>query len=438
MSLSLIVIIFVIAGVGVVVLPAMPASVVLGAILLIRSFSDVGASTGGSLVPSSAVSGALGVLAIAAVFMPSGPRPSTRATVVSCAGMFFVALWTLVGIARYQASAGMLAESLRLVSLIAVALLAARVAKVSGPRALRVLVIASSPSAVVLCLGYFARIPVTVSLSGRAVGTFSHANAAAAFLAALALLLLSLYLRDRRRGTLVLTALSIVALLLTESLGGIAAFAAGAAVLVILSTSMSTARKVLLTLMAVAAATVAFSVSGASQRVSEFQAFNAETAISTGVSDDSLGWRLINWSILLQRWAEHPLMGFGLGSTQTFVMPLGAPPHSAFVQVLVETGLVGAAIIGVSLIAYLRGVRASLARGSWNALTAIAFLAMLVVNGSESNLLGYTATMYLVVALLAILAVTDDPPGKTLATMRPEAASAVLPVRARTVVPGVR
>jgi O-antigen ligase len=415
MSLQAIVIVCAIAGFGILALPAMPASVMLGSILLIRSLSDVGASTGGSLVPSSAVSGALGILAIAAVFVPSGPRPSDKAIVASGAAMLFVAFWTLVGIARHEVNAGMLAESVRLVSLVAVALLAAQVAKESGGKALKVLIIASTPSAAVLVIGFVARVPVTISFSGRGVGTFSHANAAGAFMGVLAVLLFSMYLRDRRRRTLVLTLVAVAALLLTESLGGLAAFAAGAAVLIILTTSMSVARKALLTVVAIGAAGVAFSVSGASQRISEFQAFNAETAIASGVSGDSLGWRLINWNLLLGEWAEHPALGFGIGSTQTFVMPLGAPPHSAFVQVLVETGFVGAAIICLAFIALLRRLRVAVVMRSWSATTATALLGMLVVNGSESNLLGYTATMYLVVALFAVLLAGDADQGKTTA-----------------------
>jgi O-antigen ligase len=321
--------------------------------------------------------------------------------------VFFIALWTLVGIERYAVNAGMFSESLRLVSLVAVALLAAKVARVTGRNALKVLLIAAMPSAVVLIVGFAARVPVMISFSGRAVGTFSHANAAAAFMGVLGVMLFSMYLRDRRRRTLVSTLVVVAALLLTESLGGLAAFAAGAAVLIILSTSMSVARKALLTIVAIGAASTAFFISGASQRIGEFQAFNAETAISSGVSGDSLGWRLINWNLLLAKWAEHPVLGFGIGSTQTFVMPLGAPPHSAFVQVLVETGFVGAAIICVAFVALLRRLRLAVIQRSWGATTATALIGTLVVNGSESNLLGYTATMNLVVALFAVLLVGD-------------------------------
>jgi O-antigen ligase len=432
MSVALIVAVALAATLGIVALPAMPSAFVLGAILLIRSLSDVGASTGGSLLPSSAISGALGVVAIIAALVPSGRRPGVYALVISVCAVFFVTLWTLVGVVRYEFSSAMLSESVRLVSLVAIGLLAARVAGETGTRGLRVLVMASFPSALVLCIGFLARVPVTISFSGRAVGTFSHANSAAAFMGVLGLLLLSLYLKNRRPATFFLTLVTVGALLLTQSLGGLAAFAAGAAILVILSTSMSTARKLLLMIGAIGAATVAFSVSGASQRLSEFQAFNAETAIATGVSDDSLGWRFINWNLLLRAWGEHPLMGYGLGSTQTFVMPLGAPPHSAFVQILVETGLVGAAIVGLAFIVLLRRLRAAVVHRSWSALTATAVLGMLVVNGSESNLLGYTATSYVAVALVTMLLVAEKRSGAGEAEFRPTVAL-LQPVRKRGV-----
>jgi O-antigen ligase len=410
MSIPVLLLVCVLVATAFIALPAIPTPVVLGGILFVRSLSDIGASTGGSLIPSSAVSGALGLLAIVAALVPTPNRPSAKAIVFSGLTLFLIASWTLVGMLRFGLAEGMLTESVRLVSLVAIALLATKVAKDSVAKAIRILILASFPAAVVLCIGFFARIPVTISFSGRAVGSFSHANAAAAFMGLLALLLFALFLRDRRRGVLVLALISVLALLLTQSLGGLSAFAAGVAVLIILSTSMSAGRKVVLAALAVGAATIAFSVSGASQRVSEFQSFNAEAAISSGVSDDSLGWRFINWNLLLQAWRQHPLVGFGPGSTQTFVMPLGAPPHSAFVQILVETGLIGASVVALALLVLFRRLRHGVIRKSWSALTATAVLAALIVNGSESNLLGYTATMYFVVALFAVLLVSvqDD------------------------------
>jgi len=78
-----------------------------------------------------------------------------------------------------------------------------------------------------------------------------------------------------------------------------------------------------------------------------------ETNITTaeqGEEGTSLDWRLHKWKILLPEWESSPLVGRGLGTTTTtaFVSGnryAGKPPHNEYIRYLVETGVVGLAIL---------------------------------------------------------------------------------------------
>jgi len=59
-----------------------------------------------------------------------------------------------------------------------------------------------------------------------------------------------------------------------------------------------------------------------------------------------IGWRLFTWRKLIQQWRERPVFGFGAGSTYPVTevysyTPLA--PHSGYMRLLYETGLVGLA-----------------------------------------------------------------------------------------------
>ena len=57
--------------------------------------------------------------------------------------------------------------------------------------------------------------------------------------------------------------------------------------------------------------------------------------------ENSSDWRLVHWKILLERWKDKPLMGYGLDTSEKFVSPWHALPHNDYVKFLVETGIVG-------------------------------------------------------------------------------------------------
>jgi O-antigen ligase len=71
--------------------------------------------------------------------------------------------------------------------------------------------------------------------------------------------------------------------------------------------------------------------------------FNADTVQRAFLSDPSIGLRLRNWQMALERWAQHPLTGDGLGGYLQFVRIYDQPgtPDGWYIRLLNESGLLG-------------------------------------------------------------------------------------------------
>ncbi|MGO4473847.1 O-antigen ligase family protein [Arthrobacter sp. M-10] len=248
--------------------------------------------------------------------------------------------------------------------------------------------------ALILVVGYVAKVPMMLSDQVRAAGTFSHPNAAAAFFCVSGVFCFSAWWPKRTSLPAWGVALSATAIVLTGSLGGIAALIAGILLVVTISSRLKPIQKAILLTTVIVVAVAGYSVVGGSGRFAEFESFDASAALQTGTSSDSLEWRLINWQLLIPYWQSKPWLGQGIGTTYKYIMPLGGPPHSLFVQLLVETGVIGCVIIAVTWFASASAITKKLRGGSWEATGLLALMSVLVVNGSESNLLGYTAAMY--------------------------------------------
>jgi len=148
---------------------------------------------------------------------------------------------------------------------------------------------------------------------------------------------------------------------------------------------------------------IAYAITAFSRLGDRLAAVGASSFSARSSGEDSLGWRLLNWSMLLQEWKSSPWLGYGLGSTSTLLMPLSQPPHSLPVQLLVETGIFGMAITVVVLLFVVQRLAVSAARGRWEASVLLGIVALMLVNGSESNLLGYTGTLYLIALISGLL-----------------------------------
>ncbi|AKG24492.1 O-antigen ligase family protein [Calothrix sp. 336/3] len=73
--------------------------------------------------------------------------------------------------------------------------------------------------------------------------------------------------------------------------------------------------------------------------------FNPDMDVSRAIllsqgDNNSFNWRLSQWSYLLQRWEDYPMLGYGLGLS-TYVSTNQLLPHNDYVRALVEGGIVG-------------------------------------------------------------------------------------------------
>lgn len=391
-----------------------PPTISLTALIAARTLTDIGASSTGSLLPSATLSGLISAAIITFAFFTAirNVRFLSAASACLLAGSIFVLLtWTLIGIYNFGLQSALVLVSLQYASYLAIFTASALVFRGRINDLTIPIAIVTFIPALLLIVTFTAGWTPTINGTGRAVGSFSHANSAAAFFAAATLAALGLYFYNRAKILLLAALAGISALLLTQSLGALIGLAIGLIVLIVSNSQLSITRRVLILVFFATLATFFFFSSAASQRLSELENLNPDRALSTGVSGNSVEWRFINWQLLLELWgSDAPILGFGIGATRSFVAPLGAPPHSLFIEWLVEFGILGATVIALSAFIFIRTVRRIRSRNLRAAAWSLA--ALFVANGTASNLLGYSAAMFLFMfaagALLARAEVAGD------------------------------
>jgi O-antigen ligase len=154
----------------------------------------------------------------------------------------------------------------------------------------------------------------------------------------------------------------------------------------------------------------------------------SSTSLATeqrGEPNTSLAWRLHKWKLLRAEWERSPAFGRGLGSTVTAEgIPgnryAGEPPHNEYIRYLVETGVVGSALLlgGLTvLILRLARIRRSAAntnRDSFNeGALALAAVIGCLVNSLAGNTLLNSPTCY--AAALIVFAVLGSAPRRRTA-----------------------
>lgn len=369
---------------------------VLAALVAARSLTDIGASNGGSLLPSSTLSAALSGALVVLCLLPTAQRLSPRLVIAITFSILGLAAWTIIAWLHFGTTLGSAREALRLASYIAVLVVAYRAAQDRPERFTAFLATATLVPGVLLIGAYVVGWAPTLNAAGRAVGSFSHANSAAAFFGIAAIACLAEFVRTRRRLIGLATLVAVAALFLTQSLGNIIGVGFAVVVLLLFNSHMRLDRRVFLTGASVLVALLLFNVLGASSRLTELEGLDLERAIQSGASANSFEWRIINWRTLLAMWWEQtPVTGFGLGTSSSQVTPLGAPPHSLPVQIAVETGIAGLALVVCLAIALLAAIRRRSREHRLQMATLIALGGFALLSGSTSNLIGYTAAGYL-------------------------------------------
>jgi O-antigen ligase len=251
--------------------------------------------------------------------------------------LLMVTIGSAIGMLNYGPAASILGELLRAFGVIAIALLARRVARETPalPFA-RGLLAVSVPALGAVVAGGALKLPYFYSVAtGRAFGTFSHPLGAAGFMTLIALL--SLFVLRQRRSALPRWTLSLamVGTLFTISLSGLMATATALAVYIWVYRF-----RVRLTWMIGVGigAAVAFLLTPTGQlflaRLTTLRAPTLAQATSA-TNADSLEWRFRNWYQLLREWGRAPLFGHGWGTTYDLIQPLGKAPHSGPVRLLV-------------------------------------------------------------------------------------------------------
>jgi O-antigen ligase len=292
-------------------------------------------------------------------------------------------------------------ELIRQLSIVAVAVLAANTARTyPGTRIVPIIVGTASVEAVVAV--YQFATGKGFEHTNRVWGTLSHPSTAAAlFSVGLALALFEYYERRRRRYLLAAVLLA-VGLLGTRSLGGIAQAPVTLVAYGVFAGRLT--RRARTTALVGVAVLLLFVFTGfGSGRIQELGRTTSLSQASHGITTNALDWRFYQWTLLLKDWRAKPVLGWGLGTTDSYITPQGNIPHNDFLRLLVETGVLGFIVFGLCWVVLVRTLYHRMRRpGPAQSLQAItlAVVVGLTVNSLVNNVNFQTSTMYTTAALI--------------------------------------
>ncbi|MFG6503093.1 O-antigen ligase family protein [Microbacterium sp. P05] len=380
------------------------------ALFVLRLFADAKFIPGGL---SSALNLAILYGAIAGGFLVSTQRNARTKRITIPVFVAFVVTWFLIGVIEVGFAQPLTSAALRFLALIGMAVLARVAVREIGPSRFAVLLVwGAFPAVLILAVATLTHSPLFFAVStGRAFGTFNHTNSAASFIAIYILLLAYLLLRQPRWRYALALVVSVVGVVGTLSMGGLIALLSGLILLLLLS-GAGVGVKVA-ALGGVVVSVVAVLASGAlSTRLEELQTTVSFDDANSRSITNSLDWRFYNWRRLLDIWEERPIFGIGLGRADFDAQPIGKQPHSEFVRLLVETGLIGSAVIFLLVATAVVLLVRDREVDPWGKALAVSTLATLLVNAIASNTTSYAPTMMLCIATWAVGSNTlKDGPG---------------------------
>jgi O-antigen ligase len=389
----------------------LPLIGLLGVALLVRVLTDdLSAPTSrhsGSLNLSGGIAGLFILMAAGLVLRRrAGARPTMLAAAWLC-------VWTAIALGTRGASAETLRAGVREASVVA---LAAIVCNLSGswtvPVATRLVQVLGLAPALLALYQFATNTGVNLTGELRSNGTFAHPNSAAMFFALAVVISLWRYLDYRRRASdAALVSIFAAALIVTFSIDGLITLVAMLLVFGVLRPGPPLA-KCGPYLVAGLTVLTFFATPLGAQRITRESATNVTTAES-GNANTSLAWRLHKWKMLLPEWENSPLIGKGLGTTLTAVSSTRndytrKPPHNEYIRYLVETGIVGLAILLWGLVILMRDlwrkrrVTGRVEAGTLNApALAITVCAGCLINALADNTLIDSTTGYAAVLIVA-------------------------------------
>jgi O-antigen ligase len=351
-----------------------------------------------------------GVIAVLFMLVAIGMLLRRRHGMLGTAlAVLWLCIWTAVALNTNGVSAETVREGVRETSVVALFVIVYNA---------RGIVTASLATRVVQLMGFVPAIIalyqlVTFTGSNRPYGTFAHPDSAAMFFAIAATASLWLYLDGgRRRFDAVLMGLFAAALVATYSIDGLITLATMLTVLGVLRPG-SLHNKLGPCMIAGVVVLAFFATPLGSHRIARESGTNVE---ATGEPNSSLAWRLHKWKMLIPEWEKSPIFGQGLGTTTTGEGPVGnryasKPPHNEYIRYLVETGIVGLAILLGALTILIRGLvrKRHLPGGPNSSARAAATLALVIVIGClvdslADNTLLNSPTCYAAALIIAAVA----------------------------------
>jgi O-antigen ligase len=320
-----------------------PLVVFLAAMLFVRVLTDDRSSAtsrqSGSINLSSVIALVFILLAVYMLFRwRRGVLPTLLAGVWLC-------VWMAIAVHTSGASAETLREGVREVSVVALfAIVYNARGTVTVPIAARIVQLIAVIPAIVAVYQL-----TTFTGKNRPYGTFAHPDSAAMYLAIAAVASLWLYLDSGRRWLdALLTALLALAAISTASIDGLITLVCMLIVYGALRPGSYRAKLIPCAIAAIVAMTFIATPLGSHRLTSE--SATSLTGVEHEESNTSFDWRLHKWKSLLPQWESSPIVGKGLGvTTTTPFIPgnkySGKPPHNEYVRYLVETGIIGLAIL---------------------------------------------------------------------------------------------
>jgi O-antigen ligase len=374
--------------------------------LLTRILTDNLASGSSRYSASVNLSGAIAVVLILIAAGLLARR--RRGVTVAALATLWLAVTTAVAVKSHGASAETLREGVRETSILALAVIVCNSrGSLSVPVLTRLMQLVGLVPALLALYQLATHTGADVEGQIRSNGTFSHPNGAAMFFAIVAAVSLWRYVEaGRRRSDGLLALVYGLATISTFSLTGLAGLLA---MLMALGTLRPGSLRLKLGAFAAAAAILgAFLATPlGAERVASESATNLNSAQTRGTANSSFAWRLYKWGTLIPEWERSPIIGGGLGTTVTAEgtsenVTAGKVPHNEYLRYLVETGVIGLAILVGALVVLMRAlVRRRRLPGLPDAgLLGIALLAGCLLNAAADNTVLYSNTGYLMALVL--------------------------------------
>ena len=399
-----------------------PLYVALGGFLAVRAVSDEFAAR--PLVAGLNSGALLGLAAISLAAVRVGTIKRPRGIVMTLLILGAIAFSAMVGSFVIGYRQGLLEEYIRSASVVAVGLMAANPrGRPSPSKAATALIIAAIVPALSVTIEGLTQWQRVLTEGFRPQGTLSHPNAAANLFNIMLAVSFWKWMYDGKQTRYLFAAgLMMTTVLMTQSMGGFFQLVATVTALGLFQFRGVGVRLLAVVAIAGLLAFFVFDPIGLS-RADELSS-NDLAAISNDDAQNSLDWRLLNWSRLVEEWRKEPVFGWGLSATSDYVRPLAGPrqdgqPHSDVVRLLVEGGVAGFVLVAgvwVVLVLWLfRQSRANRPNASFMAAT-MAILLGVTAHGTATDATLNTGPMYFVAALIGTaLAVgtagssTEDP-----------------------------